>query len=106
MSGWVLLFCMWGARVACSMWSQIGFCLGSFEVLIFSENAYNWLWFILFFAVWIVGPVAQLGWSVRLITERSRVQISPGPPRILSTHFCVRQKGLYWLPEIPGAIEH
>ena len=25
------------------------------------------------------GPVAQLGWSVRLITERSRVQISPGP---------------------------
>ena len=33
------------------------------------------------------GPVAQLGWSVRLITEmtkdsrdRSRVRISPGPP--------------------------
>ena len=25
------------------------------------------------------GPVAQHGWSVRLITERSRVQISPGP---------------------------
>jgi hypothetical protein len=25
------------------------------------------------------GPVAQFGWSVRLITERSRVQISPGP---------------------------
>ena len=27
----------------------------------------------------INGPVAQFGWSVRLITERSRVQISPGP---------------------------
>jgi hypothetical protein len=26
------------------------------------------------------GLVAQFGWSVRLITERSRVQISPGPP--------------------------
>lgn len=26
-----------------------------------------------------IGLVAQFGWSVRLITERSRVQISPGP---------------------------
>ena len=25
------------------------------------------------------GPVAQHGWSVRLITERSPVQIRPGP---------------------------
>ena len=28
----------------------------------------------------MLGPVAQLGWSVRLITERSPVQIRPGPP--------------------------
>ena len=27
----------------------------------------------------LYGLVAQFGWSVRLITERSRVQISPGP---------------------------
>ena len=26
------------------------------------------------------GPVAQLGWSVRLIIERSAVQIRLGPP--------------------------
>ena len=33
-----------------------------------------------FYAVGKRGPVAQPGWSVRLITGRSRVQISPGPP--------------------------
>ena len=36
------------------------------------------------------GPVAQHGWSVRLIIERSAVQIRLGPPPIHTLSFCER----------------
>jgi hypothetical protein len=50
------------------------------------------------------GLVAQLGWSVRLIIERSPVQIRLGPPKqnFIQRHFFPVDDSLYfvWLTQL------